>query len=150
MNGNPNDPHRYDDIIGLPHFTSPTHPRMPLENRAAQFAPFAALVGYDAAVKETARLTDKRMELDEDEKLIISEKLQLIQDHIKERTEAVFTYFQPDEKKSGGAYAVLAGQVKKVDEYERVIVMVSGEVIPIDEVIAINGELFRGMDEHFA
>ena len=150
MNGNVDDPHRYDDIIDLPHFTSKTHPRMSPENRAAQFAPFAALVGYDAVIKETARLTDKRMVLDEDEKLVISSKLQLIQDNIKERPEVAFTYFLPDAKKSGGAYVVITGKVKKVDEHQRAVVMASGEVIPIDEVIAIDGEMFRGMDGYFA
>lgn len=150
MNEKPKDPHRYDDIIGLPHFTSQAHPRMPPENRAAQFAPFAALVGYDAAVQETARLTDRKIELDDDEKQLISGKLQRLQDNIEKLPEAVFTYFQPDKKKHGGAYTVITGNVKKVDEYGRVIVLASGEAIPIDDVLAIEGELFRGMDEHFA
>jgi len=150
MNGDANDPHRYDDIIDLPHPVSETHPPMTLRNRAAQFSPFAALVGYEAAIQETARLTDQRMELDDDTKLIISAKLQLIQDHSMQHPAAAVTFFQPDEKKHGGAYRVEIGSIKKVDAYERVVVMASGGIIPIDEIIHIDGELFRGMDEHFA
>jgi len=148
VSGNADDPHRYDDIIGLPHPVSKTHPPMSVENRAAQFLPFAALTGYDAAIQETARLTDQRIELDDDEKIVISGKLQLIQDNIKQRPEVAITCFQPDARKNGGAYVVVAGCVKKVDVYERDIVMMNGRRIPIDAVCAIDGELFRGMDEH--
>ena len=147
MNGNPNDPHRYDDMLALPHHVSKTHPQMSPENRVAQFAPFAALTGYDAAVKETARLTDKRIELDDGDKILLNGKLQLIQENRKACPEVAITFFQPDEKKDGGAYVTVAGIVKKVDEYERQIVMANEKSIPIDEVIAIDGELFHGMDE---
>lgn len=149
MNGNADDPHRYDDIIDLPHATSKTHSRMSLANRAAQFAPFAALSGYDAAIQETARLTDRRIELDEGEKLAIGGRLQRIREHIRECPEATFTYFQPDAKKRGGSYAVATGNVKKVDEHERVIVLTSGTIVPMDEVIAVDGELLKDMDERF-
>lgn len=147
MNKNADDPRRYDDIIGLPHPVSQTHPPMSFENRAAQFLPFAALTGYDAAIQETARLTDRRLELDEDEKLMLSGKLQLIQDNIKARPHTKITYFMPDGRKEGGVYAVATGRVKKVDAFERQIVMMDGRYIPIDEVCAVDGELFRGMDE---
>ncbi len=120
---------------------------MSLQNRAAQFAPFAALVGYDAAIKETARLTSKRIELDDDEKIIINGLLQLIQDNIKSRPEVTVTYFQPDGRKSGGAYVQTTDTVKKVDGYERAILMTNGMSIPIDEVIAIDGALFKGLGE---
>ena len=147
MNKSADDPHRYDDIIGLPRPISQIHPPMSIENRAAQFLPFAALTGYDAAIQETARLTDRRLELDEDEKLMLSGKLQLIQDAIKTRPLVKVTYFVPDERKEGGAYVVAAGCVKKVDAVERQIVMADGRTIPIDEVYAVDGELFKGMDE---
>lgn len=150
MSGNPNDPHRYDDIIDLPHHVSMTHPPMSLENRAAQFSPFAAVVGYDTAIKETARLTAQKLLLDDDQKLLLSSRLQLIQDNIKAQPEVSITYFQPDEKKTGGAYVTTTGNVKKVDEYQRQIVLASKACIPFDDVIAIDGELFRGMDEYFA
>ena len=147
MNSNADDPNRYDDIVDLPHPVSQTHPPMSIENRAAQFLPFAALTGYDAAIQETARLTDRRIELDEEEKLMLSGKLQLIQDAIKSRPQVKITYFMPDTRKEGGAYVVAAGCVKKVDAVERQIVMADGRTIPIDEVCALDGELFRGMDE---
>ena len=147
MNSNQDDPHRYDDIIDLSRPVSQTHPPMSIENRAAQFLPFAALTGYDAAIQETARLTDRRLELDEDEKLMLSGKLQLIQDTIKTRPLVKVTYFVPDIRKEGGAYVVAAGCVKKVDAVERQIVMTDGRTIPIDEVCAVDGKLFRGMDE---
>lgn len=150
MSSTPDDPHRYDDIIGLPHPVSRKHPRMPLENRAAQFAPFAALTGYDAAIQEKARLTDKRIELDEDEKAKISDRLQLIQEHIEAHLDVTITFFQPDGRKDGGAYVDIAGCIKKIDVLERVIVMTNGKVIPIDDVVAVTGELFRGIDEGFA
>lgn len=146
MNSNQDDPHRYDDIIDLPRPVSQTHPPMSIENRAAQFLPFAALTGYDAAIQETARLTDRRLELDEDEKLMLSGKLQLIQDTIKTRPLVKVTYFVPDTRKEGGAYVVALGRVKKVDAIERQIVMTDGRCIPIDEVYAVDGDLFRRMD----
>ncbi|NLI19989.1 MAG: hypothetical protein GX418_00340 [Clostridiales bacterium] len=150
MKGNADDPHRYDDIIGLPYPVSKTHPPMSIENRAAQFLPFAALAGYDASIQETARLTDRRIELEEDEKLMLSGKLQLLQDHIQARPQVKITYFVPDGRKEGGAYAIAAGRVKKVDAFERQIVMADGRCIPIDEVCAVDGDLFRGMEEPMA
>ena len=86
----------YDDIINLPHPTSAKHPRMPLSDRAAQFAPFAALSGHSAALAETARLTDQRMELDEDARAALDLKQQLLLERIKERPEITATWFQPD------------------------------------------------------
>lgn len=132
--------HKYDDIINLPHHVSSTRAKMPISDRAAQFSPFAALTGYDAAVKETARLTDERIELDESSKTILNEKLQIIMERIQERPEITVTYFLPDEKKAGGAYANVTGCVKKIDEYERTVVMTDGTKIPIDHIYEIAGE----------
>ena len=146
MNENPNDPHRYDDMLALPHHVSLAHPQMPLANRAAQFAPFAALTGYGAAVNETARLTDQRLELDDDQKLLLNDKLQLIQESLRERPVVTVTFFQPDAVKAGGAYVTVTGTIKKVDEYERRLVMADGVAIPIDEVTAMEGELFGGLE----
>lgn len=148
MSSHSNDPHRYDDIIDLPHFVSKKRPQMPVENRAAQFAPFAALVGYDAAIKETARLTSKRILLDDGDKIMLNGLLQHISEHIKSQPEVTITYFLPDERKSGGAYVDLTGRVKKIDEYERMILMMNGSIIPIDEVIAIESELFKDLGDH--
>lgn len=127
----------YDDIIRLSHHVSATHPQMPVADRAAQFSPFAALTGHDAAVKETARLTDRRIELDEDQKSILNEKLRVIADGIKECPEIAVTYFVPDEKKKGGSYNEIAGFVKKIDLYKRCVVMEEGLILPIDEIVDI-------------
>lgn len=133
----------YEDIINLPHHVSATHPHMSAIDRAAQFSPFAALTGYDSAIKETARLTDEKIELDEYTKVALSDKLQIISDRIPEHPEVAITYFQPDDKKSGGAYVTDAGSVKKIDEYERLVVMNGGTAIPIDEIISIDGQIFE-------
>lgn len=128
----------YDDIIHLPHHVSATHPHMSAIDRAAQFSPFAALTGYDAAIKETARLTDKRVELDESMKDALSNNLQMIADRLKEHPEIAITYFQPDAKKNGGAYVTVINTVKKIDVYKRIVVLTDGIVIPVDEIISID------------
>ena len=124
----------YDDIIGLPHPTSARHPRMPMADRAAQFSPFAALVGHGAAIRETARLTDQKMELTEDEKAVLDEKLCLL---LATGGEAVFTYFLPDKTKTGGAYVTAAGSIKKLDLLERRVVLTGGAVIPLEDILEI-------------
>jgi len=105
----------YDDIINLPHHVSVTRPHMTAVDRAAQFSPFAALTGYDAAIRETARLTDERVELDEYIKDALNKRLQIIAERMKEQPEITITYFQPDTKKSGGANITDTGTVKKID-----------------------------------
>jgi hypothetical protein len=117
-------------------------------DRAAQFAPFAALTGYDAAIKETARLADEKVELDEYLKEALSDRLQIIADRIKEHPEIAITYFQPDARKNGGAYVTTIDTTKKIDEYERVIVMNDGTAIPIDDIISIDGQIFETMVFH--
>ena len=135
----------YDDIIRLPHHVSLKHPHMTNIDRAAQFSPFAALTGYDAAIKETARLTVEKVELNEDIKDALSDRLQIIAERIKEHPEITITYFQPDAKKNGGAYATSIGTVQKIDEYDRIVVMTDGTAIPIDEIISIDGPIFETM-----
>lgn len=128
----------YDDIINLPRHISTTRPQMPVINRAAQFAPFAALTSYEAAIKETARLTNKRIELDEYMKDALNDTLHVIADHIKDHPEIAVIYFQPDPKKDGGTYITAIGTAKTIDEYERVMVMTDGTVISMAEIISIN------------
>lgn len=135
----------YDDIINLPHHVSATRPQMTAIDRAAQFSPFAALTGYDAAIRETARLTDERVELDEYRKYALSNRLQIIADRIKEHPGIAITYFLPDAKKNGGAYVTVISKAEKIDEYERVIIMTDGTAIPIDEIISIDGQIFETM-----
>ena len=131
----------YDDIINLPHPTSKKHPRMAVSDRAAQFSPFAALTGYDAAVKETARLTDRRIELDEYERAELDRKFQMIREHLTEEMEIAFTYFEPDEQKEGGAYLTVAGCVKNIEEDKQVLVLKDGCRIQFHEVIALETEI---------
>lgn len=126
--------HKYDDIIGLPHHVSEKHPQMPMIDRAAQFSPFAALTGYDAAIVETARLTDQKRELLEDQKQVISKALHDLQRRIKTDPVVTVTFFQPDERKSGGAYKTVTGTAKKVDEYLGVLELTGGTVIPFDDI----------------
>ena len=132
----------YDDIIDLPHPTSAKHPRMSMAGRAAQFSPFAALTGHGAAIQETARLTDRKIELTEDEKAVLDEKLCLLLDT---GGEGVFTYFLPDEKKDGGAYVTAAGSIKKLDLLERRVVLTGGTVIPVGDILEIEvSKIYQG------
>lgn len=128
---------RYRDIIRLPHHVSPVRTPMPPLNRAAQFAPFAALTGYDAAIRETGRLTEEQRELDESRKAALDRKLQYLRDHMDEGPEVVITYFVPDRRKNGGAYVSAAGRVKKIREAERVILMADGTAIAVDRIYEV-------------
>lgn len=141
-----NDEHKYDDIIHLPHPVSCNHPQMSSLERAAQFSPFAALTGHDAAIREAARLTEERSELDESRKEMLDERLQMIRENLSEKPEIAFTYFKPDEKKSGGAYFTVIGKVKKINEYEHQILLEDGTVIAIENLFSIEGELFREIE----
>ncbi|NCB34596.1 MAG: hypothetical protein EOM58_00980 [Clostridia bacterium] len=133
----------YDDIIRLPRPASLGHPRMALPDRAAQFAPFAALTGYEAAIAETFRLTDERMELDEYTKAALSDRLRVIAYGDAGHCPVSITYFRPDARKRGGDYATAAGTVKKIDEYHRIVVMAGGLKVPIDDIIAIDSAVFE-------
>lgn len=126
---------KYDDIIDLPHHQSLTHPQMSLRDRAAQFAPFAALTGYGDAINETARYTDIPTELHDDEIMAIDRKLGYLSLHTDR--EAAITYYVPDEKKNGGAYRTVRSGIRKVDVNRRCVILCSGERIDIDRIIKI-------------
>ncbi len=136
----------YEDIIHLPHPTSKKHPRMSTHDRAAQFAPFAALTGYDSSIAEAARLTDRRIELDEHSQEELNEKLNLIQEHLLDQPEITVTYFQHDRKKSGGAYVTYTGVVKKVDAVEQMLVFRNAKKIPIEDILDITSEMFGSVE----
>ena len=138
--------HKYDDIIDLPHHVSATRPRMSMIDRAAQFSPFAVLTGYDAAIKETGRLTDERIELSEESRAALDRKQQLLLDNLADCPEVSVTYFVPDERKSGGAYVAVTGRVKKVDMFERLLILTNGIKIPLDEILDMESELFSGIE----
>lgn len=137
---------QYDDIIALPHHVSLTRPQMPMIDRAAQFAPFAALVGYDAAIKETGRLTDEKIELEEERLNDLNMRFQILVDNLNNAPELSITYFKADEHKAGGAYFKIRGIVKRLDELERLITMRDGTIIPMDDVFHIDGELFAALE----
>lgn len=135
----------YEDIINLPHHVSKTRPQMSMLDRAAQFSPFAALTGYDAAIKETGRLTDEKIEMDEDRKAALDMKQAYLIEMIDEQPGISITYFLPDAKKSGGAYVTVTGNLKRFDEYERLLILMDGKKIPMDDIADIESDLFRGM-----
>jgi len=133
--------YNYEDIINLPHHTSTKHKRMSIASRAAQFAPFAALTGYDNAIKETERLTDNKIELTEEEKLKINNKLLIINEKIKHKPKVTITYFEPDKNKNGGKYLSYTGIVKKIDMIELTITLTDKTKIDINEIIDITEEI---------
>ena len=136
---------KYNDILHLPHPTSAKHPRMPISDRAAIFSPFAALTGHGDAIRETARLTDQRIELDEDTRAELDLKQQILADKIDERPEVSVVWFRPDEKKDGGKYVTTTGQLKKVDDIERTLRFADGTTIPLDDVLELRSDCFRGV-----
>ena len=128
---------KYKDIINLPHHVSNTRKPMSLYNRAAQFAPFAALTGYDDAIKETARLTEERIELSDELKNMLNQKIKLIIENIKLQPEVVITYFVHDNKKSGGVYKTISGNVKRIDEVEKCIIFTNKLKIKVSDLLNI-------------
>ncbi len=132
---------KYDSIIDMPHYRSKKRPAMSNYDRAAQFSPFAALTGYEAAVAEAGRLVDERLELSEERAQFLDSCLNLIREHLAEQPEVSITFFQPDEHKSGGRYVTINGRVKKIVGYERKLVFVDGTEIMLEDIFDIEGEL---------
>ena len=126
--------HDYDDIINLPHYEPKHHPRMSMWNRAAQFAPFAALTGYDAAIRESGRLTDDWIDLRESGNEELNRKMELLLSELSERPLVTIEFFLPDSHKSGGSYQTCTGNVKRIDEYEKCIEFTDGKIIPLDAI----------------
>ena len=130
----------YHDIINLPHHVSVNHPQMSMHDRAAQFAPFAALTGYEDAIDEIGRLTAERRELSELEQLELNKRFALLIGWQKEKPEVCIEYFVPDEHKSGGSYQTIVGKVKNISLPERIIILSNGESIHLDNIMSINCE----------
>ena len=133
----------YEDIIHLPHHVSQVRPQMAMSERAAQFSPFAALTGYDAAIQETGRLTDTKVELDEEALRDLDLKFQLLYEKRGQEPWVTITYFEPDKAKAGGAYLVATDKIKKVDPQERIILTARGVPIPMDNVVSLESDLLR-------
>lgn len=136
------DPRRYDDMLFLPRHRSPTRLPMPRENRAAQFAPFAALTGHDEAVRETARLTEECPVLDDCSKALLNQQLQLLLAMLHRQPELTVQYFRPDDRKSGGAVVTHTGAVKKLDAYLRTLLFTDGTAVPIEHILGLESDLF--------
>ena len=134
--------HPYDDIIDLPHHVSVRHPQMSMYNRAAQFAPFAALTGHDAAITEAARLTDSERELSESDAEVLNRKLEYILQNLKDNISLEIVYFQPDDKKAGGSYRTKTGYIKKYDPLTGILEMDDGSLIQIRHIKDINGDCY--------
>ena len=136
---------KYDDILHLPHPTSAKHPRMPISDRAAIFSPFAALTGHAGAIAETTRLTKQKMELDEDTKAELDRRQAVLLEHIAEQPEVTVTWFQPDERKDGGAYFTTTGRLKKINEMNRVLILLDGTSIPLEDVADLESNCFQNL-----
>ena len=136
---------KYKDIIDLPHKQSSRRPHMSLSDRAAQFAPFSALTGYDDAIVETGRLTDKKIELSEEALDLLNAKYQILLAHLADNAEIILTYFVPDKNKSGGAYVEKQGVVKRLDTFERHIVLCDGTKISMDDILTMSGDIFDSL-----
>lgn len=132
--------HKYDDIIHLPHYISQKRTRMPNYDRAAQFSPFAALTGYDGVIRETARLTEGEIELDEGGMALLNEKLLTILERIDEKPPVTLKCFQPDIYKDGGSYVYITGRVKRIDDCAHALLLTDGRSIPMDRIYAIEPE----------
>lgn len=132
----------YDDIINMPRPEPQKHQRMSLYNRAAQFSPFSALTGYEASIKEEGRLTNERIEIGETAKEEINYKLQILMDEISSHPEVTITYFEYDQLKEGGKYVTVTDRVKKIDVVSRGIFLSSGKIIPIEEIIELESDIF--------
>ena len=135
----------YEDIVNLPPHISKKHPQPTMMDRAARFAPFAAITGYEEMVLEEARVTEERVDLDEGALSLLNEKLNMIQEFLDEEPEVTITYFEPDKKKSGGAYVSVTGTVKRIDEYEHIVLINDSKQIPIGEIYDIQSELFYSL-----
>ena len=129
---------KYDDIIGLEYKGPKRHPRMSIHERSAQFAPFAALTGYDDVIAETGRLTGSKIELDEEQRASLNAVLQTVRGRLLERPEVLLTYFRPDSRKAGGTYLRIKGHVRNIDEASRLVVLADGPSIPIDDLFSIS------------
>ena len=139
----------YEDIVNLPRPISKNHPQPTMSDRAARFAPFAAITDYEAMVLEEARETEKRIVPDENALSLLNEKLNILQEFPDKISEIKVTYFIPDKKKSGGAYVTVKGSIKKIDPYEKLLILSDEKQIPIEDIYKLESEFFYtlGLDD---
>ncbi|NBH73718.1 hypothetical protein D3Z51_17260 [Clostridiaceae bacterium] len=142
MNRSQPKPFPYEDIASLSRPASRSHPPMPRPDRAAQFAPFAALTGYHDAIREASRFTDEKIELDENARDLLDEKFRILQQNTRLRPQITVLYFLPDKEKAGGTYVSATGFLKDTDLYHRMLILQDGTSIPIDHVLDLSGAIF--------
>ena len=135
----------YEDIVNLPRPISKKHPQPPLSERAARFAPFAAITGYEEMVLEEARVTEERIELDECALALLNEKLNILQNNLSQSPEITVTYFAPDKKKAGGAYVNISGTVRQIDVYSKLLILENDKKIRIEDIYKLDGDIFRSL-----
>lgn len=135
----------YDDILHLPHHVSKTRPSMSMADRAAQFSPFSALTGYEDAIQETQRLTQEKRLLSEEERSILDRKQQYLLKIASRKPEITVTCFLPDEKKSGGSYITVTGNLRRIDESARLIILTDGTKIPLEDIAGLESPHFQGI-----
>ena len=135
---------KYEEIINMPHHVSFNHPHMSNYDRAAQFAPFAALTGYDALIKEMARMTNKKIKISSDKAEEISNKLSYLKEHLNEEITIIITYFKKDKKKEGGEYLSINGFIQKIDDYRKTI-KINDQTIKFSDIYDIDSEIFLDM-----
>ena len=138
-----NKTNKYDDIINFPHHISKKHPQMSIEARSAQFAPFAALTGYEDLLKETSRITDEEVEINEDQKEILDMKIQILKEYIDTKPLVCAVYFIKDNLKSGGKYETLIENVIKINEYSQSIIFESGKEIYLKNIVDLSGDFLN-------
>ena len=136
----------YDDIINLPHHQSKVRPQMSLYNRAAQFSPFSALTGYEDAIEETARLTEKKHTLSDEETDMLNRKMALLKDKISEKPTISIRCFIPDDIKDGGSYSTISGELRAIDNVNRLVIIQDGTTIPFDDIEDISGDVFNSIE----
>ena len=135
----------YEDIVNLPRPISKKHPQPPLSERAARFAPFAAITGYEEMVLEEARVTEKQIELDECALILLNEKLNILQNNLSQSPEITVTYFAPDKKKAGGAYVSISGAVRQIDSYSKLLILENDKKIRVEDIYQLDGDIFRSL-----
>lgn len=137
----------YDDIMNIPYSGRKDEGALSMHQRAAQFAPFAALVGHDSMIMETARLTDEELEIADETFVILNRKMNYLKMMLHQRPLVTITYFLADERKSGGEYRTSTGIIRKIDDYENIIVMEDNTIIPLQHILDLDSEIITHMEE---
>lgn len=134
---------KYEVLLSMPHHVSKSHPQMSAHDRAAQFSPFAALTGYEGVLQETGRVTEQRVDLTEEQKAVLDRRLRRLAEQVNSHPAVSITYFVKDARKEGGAYLTHSGKIRKIQEYERLLILEDGIQILIDDILMLEAECFQ-------